>query len=52
MVFDLYPFIPFLSQNSRNDIIKGLTEKVSSIEDELRKARALISLFKLRKVFG
>lgn len=52
MVFDLQPFIPFLSAETKQEIVATLEAKVSEIENPLRKARAVISLYKLRKVFG
>lgn len=52
MVFDLYPFIPFLNNTTRDEISTTLDKKLALIENPLRHSRSLISLFKVRKVFG
>jgi hypothetical protein len=52
MVFDIYPFIPFLGVQTRQEIVDELTAKVASVENPQRHARALITLFKVKKVFG
>jgi hypothetical protein len=52
MIFDLQPFIPFISSETRTEIIAELETKVASIADPLRQSRALITLFKVKKVFG
>jgi hypothetical protein len=52
MVFDLYPFIPFLSQETRQEILNELSAVVAQIEDPMRHVRAMINLFKVQKVFG
>ena len=52
MVFDLYPFIPFLNDSSKTEISSALEKKLALIENPLRHSRALITLYKVRKVFG
>ena len=52
MIFDLYPFIPFLSQTLRQGVFEELKDKVEKIEKEISKARARVTLWKVRKVFG
>jgi len=51
MVFDLYPFVPFLSEIDKKDIISALEIKVKPT-DPLRLARSRLSIAKLKKVFG
>ena len=52
MIFDLLPFISFLNDSARSDIIGVLHAKSAIISDPLRQSRALISVYKVRKVFG
>lgn len=52
MIFDLQPFIPFINAQTKREICESLEIKVSSIEDQMRKSRALITFFKVKKVFG
>lgn len=55
MMFDLYPFIPFLSYHRREEIVQEIEkERVEQEEssDNKRKARVEISIFKMKKVFG
>ncbi len=52
MIFDLQPFIPFINAQTKREISESLEIKVASIEDQMRKSRALITFFKVKKVFG
>lgn len=53
MVFDLYPFIPMINQKLRQEIIEELPAYINTnIENPTRQARAIISLYKLKRVFG
>jgi len=52
MVYDLYPFIPMLVKENRIKILEKLRERVENITDDKRKARATITLYKIRKIFG
>lgn len=52
MIFDLYPFIPFLSEITRREIADFLQAKLGTIADPVRNSRALITLYKVKKVFG
>lgn len=51
MVFDLNPFIPFLSETDKKDIISALEAKVKPT-DPLRLARSRLTIAKLKKIFG
>ena len=50
MVFDLYPFIPFLSEEDKREIVVSLEAKV--ITEPQRVARSRLSIAKVKKVFG
>lgn len=52
MVFDLYPYIPFVNKQLRQAIADELQSKVDQIGDLTRQGRAIISLYKLKKVLG
>eukprot|EP00347_Sterkiella_histriomuscorum_P023059 403336110 len=52
MVFDLYPFIPFLNKNLRHQLSEEFQNQVEQIQDPVRRGRATINLHKLRKVLG
>ena len=52
MLFDLYPFVPMLSKETRSAVIAKVRETIDAITDEKRKARATINLYKMIKVFG
>lgn len=52
MIFDLQPYVPLISEDAKQEIITALEAKLSTIADVHRQARALITLYKVRKVFG
>lgn len=53
MVFDLYPFVPFLSPLQRHKLHEKLTFHVKQHQTEpMRRARSTINLFKLLKMLG
>jgi len=52
MIFDLQPFIPILSDETRREIVEALKIKLESIQDPVRKSRAIIGILKVEKVFG
>ena len=50
MVFDIVAYAPLMAAEARKEVVEAMEEK--KIEDKVRRARARLSVNKVKKVFG